>query len=166
MRRISGLSFALIVFTLILCIQAYSVFGQSSEIVGTWNNGSVGAISYQNEVTGSIKPGRGSVFSYRFHPNGNFEYIGYMEVTMYNCTNTLFNNLTGKYSVDGSTITLVPNKDFWKSTNTCAKSGNKQQTKPPVKRTMQFEVRDDEYGRKQLCVDEGKGESCYRKEEN
>ena len=32
---------------------------------------------------------------YRFLPGGRFEYNGYLETTMYNCTTTLFNPVTG-----------------------------------------------------------------------
>ena len=166
MKKITGLSFWLIVFAAIICIQAYSAFGQEANVVGTWNNGNVGSIQYQNRVTGATKPGRGSVFTYKFLANGTYEYVGYMEVSMYNCTTTLFNQITGKYSVSGSTIDLMPNRDFWKSTNSCAASGNKQQTKTPTRRTVEFRTGTNDYGQQELCINDGTGETCYRREEN
>lgn len=152
------------IFLILVAVQVYSALGQESAIVGTWTNGNVGAVQYQNRVTGSTKPGRGSVFSYKFNANGSYEYIGYMEVSMYNCTTTLFNQITGKYTVEGSTIALDSNRDFWKSTNSCAASGNKQQTKPPVKKTISFRRTTNEYNQEMLCIDEGKGETCYRQD--
>lgn len=148
----------------IIAIEAYAAYGQGSAVVGYWKNGSVGTIQYQNRVTGSTRPGRGSLFTYKFLANGNYEFIGYMETTMYNCTTTLFNQITGKYSVSGSTISLDPARDFWKSTNSCAASGNRQQTKAPTKKTLDFDVREDEYGNDLLCLIDSGSETCYRKE--
>ncbi len=136
MKKISSTSFWLFIFIALIAVQTYSAFGQASEVTGYWKNGSVGSIQYQNRVTGATKSGRGSLFTYKFLPNGNYEFIGYMEVTMYNCTTTLFNQITGKYSVNGSTINLNPSRDFWKNTNSCAASGNKQQTKTPTSKVL------------------------------
>ena len=163
-KKVSTTTIWLVIFMMIVAVQAYSAFGQASELTGSWKNGSVGTISYQNRVTGSTKPGRGSIFSYKFNPNGTYEFVGYMEVTMYNCTTTLFNNITGRYSVEGSTVHLNPSRDFWKNTNSCAASGNKQTTKAPTRKTLQFERRSDEYGGQLLCLSEGGSETCYRKE--
>ncbi len=112
LRKVSSTTIWLVIFGVIVAVQAYSAFGQSSELTGYWKTGSVGSISYQNRVTGSTKPGRGSLFTYKFLPNGNYEFIGYMEVTMYNCTTTLFNQINGRYSVEGSTINLNPSRDL------------------------------------------------------
>jgi len=163
-KKVSTTTIWLVIFMMIVAVQAYSAFGQASELTGSWKNGSVGTISYQNRVTGSTKPGRGSIFSYKFNPNGTYEFVGYMEVTMYNCTTILFNNITGRYSVEGSTVHLNPSRDFWKNTNSCAASGNKQTTKAPTRKTLQFERRSDEYGGQLLCLSEGGSETCYRKE--
>src|SRR5687768_15892252 len=165
MRKVSSTTIWLAIFAILITVQAYSAFGQSSDITGYWKTGSVGSIQYQNRVTGSTKPGRGSLFWYKFLPNGNYEFVGYMEVTMYNCTTTLFNEITGKYSVNGSTISLNPSKDFWKNTNSCAASGNKETTKTPTKKSLQFQTKMDEYGSELLCLSESGGEeTCYRKE--
>lgn len=153
-------------FTIAICAVAFvaQTFAQSNEIIGSWKNGSVGSIQYQNRVTGATKPGRGSLFWYKFLPNGNYEFVGYMEVSMYNCTTTLFNQITGKYSVDGSTISLNPTRDFWKNTNSCAASGNKETTKAPTRKSLEFATRTDEYGAELLCLTDGGAETCYRKE--
>jgi len=164
LRKVSSTTIWVAIFIVLVAVQAYSAFGQASEIVGSWKNGSVGSIQYQNQVTGATKSGRGSIFTYKFLPNGSYEFIGYMEMNMYNCNNTLFNQITGKYTVEGSTIFLNPTKDFWKSTNSCAASGNKQQNKVPVKKTLDFQTKDDEYGNQLLCLTDGEAESCYRRE--
>lgn len=164
LRKVSSTMLWLFIFTVIVAVQAYSAFAQSEELIGSWKNGSVGAISYRNRVTGSTKPGRGSIFTYKFLPNGNYEFVGYMEVTMYNCTTTLFNQITGKYTVDGSTINLNPSRDFWKNTNSCTASGSKQQTKTPSRKSLEFQTKEDEYGNRLLCLTESGTETCYRKE--
>ncbi len=164
LRKLSATTLWLIIFGVVVAVQAYSAFGQSNALVGSWKNGSVGSVSYQNRVTGSTKPGRGSIFTYKFNPNGTYEFIGYMEVTMYNCTTTLFNQITGRYSVDGSTLDLAPSRDFWKNTNSCAASGNKQQTKTPTRKSLEFQTKRDEFGNDLLCLNDAGSETCYRRE--
>ena len=164
-KKLSSVTFWLLVFFILVAVQTYSAMAQASAVRGYWTNGSVGSIQYQNRVTGSTRPGRGSHFSYKFLANGTYTFVGYMDTTMYNCTTTLFNEITGEYTVDGSTIHLDPTRDFWKNTNTCAASGNKQQTKTPTKKSVEFVVKEDDYGKTLLCLNEGSGESCFRKEE-
>jgi hypothetical protein len=120
LKKISATAFWMAEFIAIVAIQVTSALSQSASEAGEWSTGSVGMIQYQNKVTGATKPGRGSVFTYRFLEIGSFEFVGYMESTMYNCTTTLFNQINGKYRVEGSTIFLSPAKDLWKNGNTCA----------------------------------------------
>src|SRR5215470_3776089 len=163
-RKFSSVSLWLAIFAILIGVEAYSTFGQSSEVVGAWKTGSVGSIQYQNQVTGQTRTGRSSIFTYKFLPNGNYEFVGYMEMNMYNCSTTIFNNITGKYSVDGSTINLNPSRDFWKTTNSCAARGNKQTTKVPTPKSLEFETKVDEYGQQLLCVQDGEANTCYQKE--
>lgn len=165
LKKVSSTTIWLAIFGVIVAVQAYSAFAQTLELTGYWKNGSVGTISYQNRVTGSTKPGRGSIFTYKFLPDGNYEFIGYIEVTMYSCTTTLFNQINGRYSVDGSTVNLNPSRDFWKNTNSCAASGNKQQTKTPTRKSLEFHTKRDEYGKQLICFNDAGSETCYRKEE-
>jgi len=163
-RKISSISLWLAIFAILIVVEGYSAFGQSSEIVGSWKTGSVGSIQYQNQVTGQTRNGRSSIFTYKFLPNGSYEFVGYMEMNMYNCTTTIFNNITGKYSVDGSTINLNPSRDFWKSTNSCAASGNKQTTKVPTPKSLEFETKVDDYGQQLLCIQDGEANTCYQRD--
>lgn len=135
-----------------------------SEIVGSWSESSVGATNYQNQTTGALKNGRGSSFTYKFKADGTFEYTGYMEVTTYNCTTTLFNHKTGKYVVDGAQVTLKPVKDHWKNTNSCAASGNSEKDKTPVEETYKWQVGTDDANRWALALDSGKGPMIFRRD--
>lgn len=163
-RRLSSISFWLFIFIAVIVIEGYSAFAQASEVTGSWKTGSVGSVQYRDQVTGATRSGRGSIFTYKFLPNGNYEFIGYMEMNMYNCTTTIFNQINGKYRVGGNTIELDPARDLWKSTNSCAASGNKQQTKPPTTKTLEYRRTTDEYDRQLLCLTDGDAETCYRAE--
>lgn len=164
MRKISSTTLWLAIFGILIAVQAYSSFGQSADIVGSWKDGSVGSIQYQNQVTGATRSGRSHIFTYKFLANGNYEFVGYMEINNYGCASTLFNQITGKYTVDGSTIYLNPARDFWRSGNSCAASGNKESSKAPVKKTLEFERKEDEYGRQLLCIQDGEANTCYGEE--
>lgn len=159
---------ALLFLSLLLVASSFTAFAQgaqeSGDILGYWKTGSVGSLGYKNTTTGAVKSNRGSLFSYKFLPNGNYEFVGYMESTMYNCTTTLFNDIKGKYTVVGSTIKLSPSRDFWKNTNSCASGSNKEQTKTPTKKTLEFRHQTDEYGKLFICLNDGKAETCYRQE--
>ena len=152
----------LLSITLSLAIFAGAAFAQ--DITGSWKDGSVGSVGYQNQVTGVTRAGRSHVFTYKFLPNGNYEFVGYMELNNYGCSSTLFNQITGKYSVDGSTIFLNPSRDFWRSGNSCAASGNKETSKTPTKKTLEFELKQDDYGKDILCIQDGEANTCYGRE--
>lgn len=165
-KLLSSITFWLVVFVAIIVVEGVSAFAQEADIAGKWQTGSVSLLlQYQNQVTGATRPGRSSMFSYKFLPNGNYEFIGLMEMNVYNCTSTYFNQITGKYTVDGSTIDLIPSRDFWRSTNSCAASGNKEVTKTPTKKSIDYRLSKDDYGRKLLCINEGSGETCFREED-
>jgi hypothetical protein len=136
----------------------------AQDVTGYWKTGGIGMMQDVNTVTGATKNNRGTLFSYKFATNGTYQFIGYMESTMYGCTTGLFNQIDGKYSVDGSTITLNPSKDFWKNTYSCAPNSNKQQTKTPTRKTLEFGHKTDEYGKLFLCLNDAGVETCYRQE--
>jgi hypothetical protein len=159
MRKISPISLWLIVF---IAINTIDGFGQASQIVGKWEDGNVGLIQYQNQVTGATRNGRSSYFAYKFLANGNYEFVGLMEFNMYNCTTSYFNQVNGKYTIDGATIDLNPTRDFWKSTNSCAASGNKEVTKTPTRTSLEFVRKTDDYGNRLLCLTSSEGETCYK----
>lgn len=161
MNKVKSSTLWLAIFAIAILVQAYSAFGQQADITGKWKDGSVGSVQYQNQVTGATRNGRSHIFTYTFLPNGNYQFIGYMELNMYGCASTLFNEIAGKYSVDGSTINLSPSKDYWKSTNSCAASANKESSKAPTKKTLQFEMGQDDYGQEVLCIQDGEAKTCY-----
>ena len=139
--------------------------GDAGALVGSWRTSELGMISYQNSVTGASRPGRGTTMQYKFLPGGRFEYNGYMETTMYNCTTTLFNPAAGTYSVSGDRLTITPRTSKWQQTNNCASSMNKTQPGKLDPETYTFRFSNEQGGRR-LCLTSSKGnEVCYRAEQ-
>src|SRR5215207_5511212 len=138
--------------------------GDAAALLGSWRSSEIGMISYQNTITGSSRPGRGTTMQYKFLPGGRFEYNGYLETTMYNCTTTLFNPVAGTYRVEGDRLTVVPKASKWQQTNNCASSMNKVQPGKLDPETYTFRFSNEQGGRR-LCLTSSKGnEVCYRAE--
>jgi hypothetical protein len=134
-------------------------------IVGTWTNGSTSMLGEKNMTTGVVTSRNGSTYKYVFYPDGRFEFIGLMSSTMYGCTTTLFNDKRGKYQISGSQITLIPSKNFWRNQYSCAPSSNKERDYTLERETYEFRTKQDEYGKTLICLNSGKGEACYRRED-
>lgn len=135
-----------------------------STLLGSWRSSELGMISYQNTITGASRPGRGTTMQYKFLSGGRFEYNGYLETTMYNCTTTLFNPVAGTYRVEGDRLTIVPKTSKWQQTNNCASSMNKTQPGKLDPETYTFRFSNEQGGRR-LCLTSSKGnEVCYRAE--
>jgi len=138
--------------------------GDATAVLGAWRSSELGMISYQNTITGASRPGRGTTMQYKFLPGGRFEYNGYLETTMYNCTTTLFNPVAGTYRVEGDRLTVVPKTSKWQQTNNCASSMNKVQPGKLDPETYTFRFSNEQGGRR-LCLTSSKGnEVCYRAE--
>ena len=133
-------------------------------IVGTWTNGST-SMNYEKYQNGSTAFRNGSHHKYVFYADGRFEIIGLMASTMYGCTTTLFNDKRGKYQINGSQITFIPSKNFWRNTYSCAPNSNKERDYTLDRETYTFRTKQDEYGKTLICLDGGKGEACYRRED-
>jgi hypothetical protein len=134
-------------------------------IVGTWTNGTVSMLNEKNLATGQITSRGGSTFKYVFRANGTFEFIGLINSTMYGCTTSLFNDKRGRYEINGSTITLIPSKNYWRNQYSCSPSSNKERNYVLERETYQYRLKTDEYGATLICLANDKGESCYRREE-
>jgi hypothetical protein len=134
-------------------------------LVGEWKNGSISMLYYENTITKSQTPGRGTTFSYKFYPDGRFEFVGYMQTTMYNCTTTLFNPMSGVYQVEGSQLILTPHKNEWQMRSPCYPSQNKDRQGKMDAVAYTWRIK-QENGRQQLCLasSSSEGETCYQKE--
>ncbi len=137
--------------------------GGSGEIVGTWTNGGMSLLQERNTVAGSTTPLNGSTFKYVFTADGNFEAIGLMQSTVFGCTTSLFNDKRGKYELNGSRITLIPSKNFWRNSYSCSPQSNKERDYVLERETLEWRTKTDEYGKSHICLANAKGESCYRR---
>ena len=138
--------------------------GGGASLVGAWRSSEIGMIGYQNSVTGATRPGRGTTMQYRFLPGGRYEYNGYLETTVYNCTTTLFNPAAGTHRVEGDRLTLTPKTSKWQQRNNCASSMNKELPGKLDPETYTFRFSNEAGGRR-LCLTGAKGgEVCYRAE--
>lgn len=139
--------------------------GKGNVLVGTWDNGGMSLMGDRNRVTGATTPSNGHTFKYVFTAEGRFENIGMMQSTQYGCTTTLFNDKRGTYSINGSTLTLVPDKNFWRQQNSCAPNSTKEREYTLTPETYQWRTKTDEFGKPFICLANDKGESCYRRVE-
>jgi hypothetical protein len=135
----------------------------SGSIVGSWDNGRVSMVTRQNTITGATTPGSGIRFEYQFTANGKFFFTGLATTTNYSCSDTLYNEKAGSYTLNGSTLTLNPTKNFWRKTSSCG--GGSERNYTLAKETYQFSTKTDEYGKQLICLANSNGESCYRRKE-
>ena len=120
-------------------------------------------INEVNTTTGQTKNNRGKTFSYTFAADGTYSFVGYMESTMFGCTTSLFNEIHGRYLVDGTTIFLNPSRDFWKNMYSCFPNSNRSESKTPTKKSLEFCFKTDQYGKEFICLNDGGVETCYRR---
>jgi len=147
----------------IIVSQVVAASAQRS-VVGDWKTGGLGTIDEVNTVTGQTKNRRGNTFSYKFAADGTYSFTGYMESTMFGCTTSLFNEINGRYMVDGTTIFLNPARDLWRNMYSCFPNSNKSQTKTPTKKSLEFSFKTDQYGKEFICLSDAGVETCYRRE--
>jgi len=135
-------------------------------VIGYWKTGGLGMINEVNTSTGQTKNRRGQMFSYKFAADGTYTFHGYMESTMFGCTTSLFEEVTGRYLVDAGTIFLKPSRDVWTNKYECFPYRNSTQEKPaPPEKSLGFGFKTDEYGKNFICLNDAGVETCYRHEQ-
>jgi hypothetical protein len=99
-------------------------------LAGKWSNGYSSIWSGYVPTVGPkiFTPGKGHFWEYTFHPDGTFEYVGLLQSTMYNCTLLIFQDKRGSYTINGDQITLTKTKNFFRQSNSCAPSSNKERS--------------------------------------
>jgi hypothetical protein len=134
-------------------------------VVGYWKTGGLGMVNEVNTTTGQTKNRRGQMFSYNFAADGTYTFHGYMESTMFGCTTSLFQEVTGRYLVDAGTIFLKPRRDVWTNNYSCFPNRNSSREKPaPAGKSLGFSFKTDEYGKSFICLKDAGVETCYRHE--
>ena len=149
---------------IIVVLAAAAITASAQDLVGTWATGGMSMIGDRNTVTGSVTPSNGNTQKYVFGADGRFTFVGYLQSTQYGCTTALFNDKQGRYTLEGSTLTLTPSKNFWRQTFSCSPASNKERNYTLERETYDVSTKTDEYGKLYICLANEKGESCYRKE--
>jgi hypothetical protein len=126
------------------------------KLLGRWTAGRVSSIQYQDSVTGRAAPTNGNSFAFEFREDGTYSFTGLMQSVMYQCTTTMFSNETGTYTVSGGMVSLRPEKNPYKMTNSCTPSSNREAAGKLVNRTFQVRTyRDGQTMRMELKDAEG-----------
>jgi hypothetical protein len=127
-------------------VAAASSSASGGALSGRWTNGRISMIQYQNAYTGVAAPTNGNSFAYEFHADGTYSFTGLMQSVMYNCTTAVFSHETGTYTTDGSSVSLKPEKNPYKMTNSCAPSSNRESPGKLINKTYRFRVVQDAGG--------------------
>lgn len=109
-------------------------------LAGRWTSGRISMIQYQDSITGRSAPTNGNAFAYEFHADGSYIFTGLMQNVLYHCTTTLFAVESGAYSFDGRTLSLRPEKNPYKMTNSCAPSSNREGPGKLTNRTYEARI--------------------------
>ena len=152
------------VLVLVIIVTLGATASAQRSVVGYWKTSGLGTINEVNTVTGQTQNRRGNMFSYKFAADGTYTFVGYMESTMFGCTTGLFNEINGRYMVDGTTIFLNPSRDLWKSSYSCFPNSNRSEMKTPTKKSLEFGFKTDQYGKDFICLNDAGVETCYRRE--
>jgi len=156
---------AILSLLVMVCSMAASAQDLSrSDLVGTWRTGGLSTTDDVNTVTGSRTASNGNTLKFEFKADGRFAFTGYMQSTMYGCTTALFNDKQGKYSLNGSQLTLTPAKNFWRNTYSCSPASNKERNYTLDTEVFEVSTKTDEYGKLFICLANAKGETCHRRE--
>lgn len=125
---------------LALLLAACALAAPAADLTGRWTNGRISTIQYQDAVTGRPAPTNGNYFAYEFRPDGTYSFTGYMQSVLYHCTTTLYSQEAGTYSINGATLSLRPEKNPYKMTNSCAPSSNKEGPGKLTPRIYEFRI--------------------------
>jgi hypothetical protein len=109
-------------------------------LVGRWTSGRISTIQYKDAYTGTPAPTNGNSFAYEFRGDGTYRFTGLIQSVMYNCTTTMFSNESGSYMVEGDSVSLMPESNPYKMTNSCAPSSNREAPGKLVNRSYKFRV--------------------------
>lgn len=137
---------------------------ESSDLVGIWRTGGMSMLADRNTVTGATTPSNGNTMKFVFKADGRFEFVGYLQSTMYGCKTDLFNDKQGRWQLEGSQLTLSLTKNYWKNTYSCSPSSNKERNYVLDPEVYEVRTKTDEYDKLYICLANAKGETCYRRE--
>jgi hypothetical protein len=104
----------------------YSGAPTPERLVGTWSSSRLSTVNYRDRATGSFAPPSGSIFTYTIAATGTYEYSGYMQSSLYNCTIVVFRWQRGTIAADGGTLTLTPREGKLSYKDSCRAGSEKE----------------------------------------
>ena len=150
--------------------QSVSNANGGASIVGSWSNGYVSTLVQYAPVYGppSSTPGKSRTWSYTFNADGTYSFTGLMQLQNAGCSNTIFQDKRGRYTIDGDRLTLTLTKNLWRTTDSCLASGNKEMEGKHEPETYTVTVGRAASGKPQVCLKNGEGEgseTCFERKE-
>ena len=80
-------------------------------LVGSWSNGSVSLVTYQNVGTGEFAPASGTGELYTVSADGHYVWAHLQQGSLYNCTSLVFSEVEGTVTAGKAGVVLAPSKN-------------------------------------------------------
>jgi photosystem II stability/assembly factor-like uncharacterized protein len=77
-------------------------------LVGSWMNGSVSLIAYENLATGEVTPGNSAGELYTVSAGGHYTRVNMRQSTLYSCTDLIASESEGTMTADEARMVLAP----------------------------------------------------------
>lgn len=140
---------------------AYSGRPAPANLVGKWSSSRLSMINYRDRYTGTFAPPSGSIFSYTIAADGTFEYSGYMQSSMYNCTIVVFRWQRGTLAAEGQRLTLTPREGKLYYKDSCRAGSEKEKAAVDEPASYSFAI-ETEGAHQVLAMKKANGEDWGR----
>ena len=155
--------FSLLSFTA-LTLQAQNS-SMPTEMVGIWSSSEVRSIQFSNRSSTAFSRPSGATIKYQINADGTYRENTLLQTSMYNCTDTVFAEETGRIHVDGSQLVFEATGGNLRSSDNCNARFNYVKQLPHRERVMtEWLVRNGPSG-PELCMSDGKHPLCYKRSE-
>lgn len=146
-------------------LQAQSV-SIPSEMVGVWSSSEVRSIMFSDRSNTAFSRPSGATVKYEINADGSYREDTLIQTSMYNCTDTVFAEETGRVRIDGSKLVFEAMGGTLRSTDNCNARFNYVKQLPHAERVMtEWLLRNGQSG-PQLCMSDGKHPLCYKRSDS
>lgn len=118
-----------------------AAFAENPKLEGRWTSGRVSTIQYRDAYTGVGAPVSGNYFAFEFRPDGTYTHTGMIQNTLYNCTTTIFGEESGTYEWNDGQLTVRPQKNPFRMTNSCSPASRREAPGKLTERTYRVVVK-------------------------
>ena len=120
-------------------------------LVGSWSNGSVSLVTYQNVGTGEFAPASGTGELYTVSADGHYVWAHLQQGSLYNCTSLVFSEVEGTVTAGKAGVVLAPSKNTEIGRFSCQTKSNYVRQHPLIRQTFSWKVDMYQRGTK-LCL--------------